>query len=83
MTDSLHDWVDELAAALQVDASLADVDVLLDLARDAAHQVARPAAPLTAFLVGLAAGREGTAQAVTDAVSTAHALLAERLPGTD
>jgi hypothetical protein len=30
---------------------------VLDLARDAAHQVARPAAPLTAYLLGVAVGR--------------------------
>ena len=29
---------------------------VLDLVRDVAHQVNRPAAPLTAFLVGLAHG---------------------------
>lgn len=32
-------------------------DPLLDLVRDVAHGVARPAGPLTAFLVGLAAGQ--------------------------
>lgn len=31
--------------------------VILDLARDAAHGVARPAAPLTAYLVGVAVGQ--------------------------
>jgi hypothetical protein len=31
--------------------------VILDLARDAAHAVARPAAPLTAYLVGVAVGQ--------------------------
>lgn len=30
---------------------------VLDLARDAAHQIDRPAAPLTSFLVGVAVGR--------------------------
>jgi hypothetical protein len=34
-------------------------DLVLDLARDVAHGVARPAAPLTTFLLGLAAGRAG------------------------
>ena len=33
---------------------------LLDLARDAAHEVERPAAPLTTFLVGVAVGRGAT-----------------------
>ncbi|WP_435106477.1 DUF6457 domain-containing protein [Nocardiopsis synnemataformans] len=34
-----------------------DVDRVLDLARDAAHSVARPAAPLTTYLLGVAVGQ--------------------------
>ncbi|MDL4820708.1 DUF6457 domain-containing protein [Actinomadura sp. OS1-43] len=34
-----------------------DRDLVLDLARDVAHGVARPGAPLTAYLLGLAVGR--------------------------
>ena len=55
------------------------VTSLLDLARDAAHGVARPAAPLTTFLVGLAAGQRGaTAEAVRDAAEIARRLATER-----
>lgn len=36
-----------------------DRDLVLDLARDVAHGVARPAAPLTTYLVGMAAGAAG------------------------
>jgi len=56
----LERWVAELAEVLDVPelASL-DLGLVLDLARDAAHGVARPAAPLTTFLVGFAAGRVG------------------------
>ena len=46
------------------------VRILLDLARDAAHEVERVAAPLTTFLAGVAVGRGAalapTATAVTD-----------------
>lgn len=34
-----------------------DVDRILDLARDAAHSVTRPAAPLTTYLLGIAVGQ--------------------------
>ena len=78
MTNPLQDWVAELAAALQLDPSLVDADLLLDLARDAAHRVERPAAPLTTFVVGLAAGRTGTPEAIAEAFATAHALLSQR-----
>lgn len=75
---TLEEWVVELAAALDLPADSADIVLLLDLARDAAHTVARPAAPVTTFLVGLAAGRAGgRPEAVATAVATARTLLGE------
>ncbi|MFI5755999.1 NTP transferase domain-containing protein [Streptomyces sp. NPDC051569] len=71
----LDEWItavkDELGIELDV-----DTEVLLDLARDAAHGVARPAAPLTTFLVGYAAARagDGGPQAVAEAARKAAAL---------
>ncbi|MGW6139124.1 NTP transferase domain-containing protein [Streptomyces sp. NPDC055144] len=71
----LDEWIsaakDELGIELDVDTG-----VLLDLARDAAHGVARPAAPLTTFLVGYAAattggGREAVAEACAKAAALA------------
>ena len=53
---TLPGWAAELAAALDLPADV-PVKQLLDLARDAAHRVERPAAPITTFLVGLAVGR--------------------------
>jgi hypothetical protein len=79
MTNPLDAWVHELSTALGVEPDSTDVQLVLDLARDAAHGVARPAAPLTTFLVGLAAGlRGGDRTAVTDAVTAAERLLAAR-----
>ncbi len=55
----LTDWTDRATAELGLGDVLDDVAIatILDLARDAAHNVARPAAPLTTFLLGLAVGR--------------------------
>jgi hypothetical protein len=84
VTNPLDGWVAELAAALGVDAGAVDRDLLLDVARDAAHQVARPAAPLTTFLVGLAAGlRGGDAEAIRSAADTAQRLAATHRPVED
>ena len=61
----LDDWLREAAASLEVspaDAAVLGEDAvtaLLDLARDAAHGVARPAAPLATFVLGLAVGASG------------------------
>jgi Domain of unknown function (DUF6457) len=79
MTNPLDAWVHELAGELGVDPAATDVTTLLDVARDAAHGVARPAAPLTTFLVGLAAGqRGGSPEAVAEAAAIAQRLIAER-----
>jgi len=53
----MDEWVS--AACAELDLSPADVDVrvVLDLARDVAHHVLRPGAPVTAYLLGVAVGR--------------------------
>lgn len=53
--EDLEEWVSALCSALGVERSSVDVAAILDLARDAARGVARPAAPVTAFIAGLAA----------------------------
>lgn len=55
----LQVWVRLLEPALGVAADEVDLGAVLDLAREAAHQVARPAAPVTTFLAGYAAGLRG------------------------
>ena len=54
---TLDRWIEAACAELGVEAALVDQRMILDLARDAAHQVDRPAAPVTAFLLGVAVGR--------------------------
>ena len=60
---TLDDWTAAVVAELGI-ADLVDDrtrDLVLDMTKDVAHGVARPAAPLTAYLMGLAAGRAGSA----------------------
>lgn len=52
----LVDWIDALAQKLDIDPDDVDLKAVLDLARDAAHNIERPAAPVTTFMVGYAAG---------------------------
>ena len=52
----LDRWVDALEAELGLPPGTVDVGAVLDLARDAAHQVARPAAPVSTYAAGYAAG---------------------------
>jgi Domain of unknown function (DUF6457) len=54
---TLDNWTDALCAELGLDPTDVDKKTVLDLARDAAHSVDRPAAPLTTYLLGVAVGR--------------------------
>ncbi|WP_449066215.1 DUF6457 domain-containing protein [Planomonospora algeriensis] len=56
----LEEWTALVCKELGVDPAQVDRDALLDLTKDVAHGVARPAAPLTAYVLGLAQGA-GTA----------------------
>ncbi|OLE22717.1 MAG: hypothetical protein AUG44_24280 [Actinobacteria bacterium 13_1_20CM_3_71_11] len=72
---TLEDWIATVCAELDVDP--VDTTLVLDLARDVAHGVARPAAPLTAYLLGLAVGRGADARQAAAAVTA----LATSWPG--
>jgi hypothetical protein len=52
---NLHDWIDELCDVLDIDTEV-DEALILDLAKVAADNVVRPAAPVTTYLLGYAAG---------------------------
>ena len=54
---NLHDWIDELCDVLDVETEV-DEALMLDLARDAAHNVERRAAPITTYLLGYAAAAQ-------------------------
>ena len=53
----LSDWTEAACKELGLEPGDLERDLVLDLARDVAHGVTRPAAPLTAYLLGLAVGR--------------------------
>lgn len=68
-------WVSALCEQLGVPVDDVDVGGILDLAKDAAHNVERPAAPVTAFVAGYAAAlRGGGDAAVTSSLDTAGEL---------
>jgi hypothetical protein len=78
----LADWSNEVRAALGIEADV-DIRSLLGLAGVVAHSVVRPAAPLTTYLVGFAAGRaaalgEDAAAAAAAATRIAKDLAARR-----
>jgi len=84
---TLEDWLNAVRAELALDDTTESDDtteldvpteqsLVLDLARDVAHAVARPAAPLTAYLLGIAIGRgadpRGAAATITALANSWH-----------
>lgn len=59
--EALDAWLAAAAAELGVDSEAVRIGTVLDVARDVAHDVARPAAPLSTFLLGVAYARSGAA----------------------
>jgi hypothetical protein len=62
--ENLYAWAREAAEAAGVPAWTAEREAVahvLDLARDTAHGVARPAAPVGSFIAGVAVGLAGAA----------------------
>ena len=55
--NTLESWTEAVCAEFGIDPSAAATRTVLDVTRDVAHEVARPAAPLTAYLLGVAVGR--------------------------
>jgi hypothetical protein len=55
--NELDAWVAAASAELRLAPSDVQAKVVLDVARDVAHQVLRPGAPVTAYLMGVAVGR--------------------------
>lgn len=61
---SLDDWVAAVSAELDLPEGL-DTAAVLDLARDVAHAVLRPAPPVTTWLAGMAVAGGADASDVT------------------
>jgi hypothetical protein len=77
---TLDRWTEAACAELGLTPAQVPVRMVLDLARDVAHQVERPAAPLTAFLLGLAVGQ---GRPVGDAAAVLSELAARWEPAVD
>lgn len=75
-TVNLHDWIDELCDILDVSTEV-DEGLILDLARVAAHNVQRTAAPISAYILGYAAGlHEAEPEEIERMAAKASALAA-------
>lgn len=72
--EELDQWLAAAAAELGVDPTSVEIGTVLKLAGDVAHGVARPAAPLTAYLLGLAVGRSVAADDASELTAKARVL---------
>ena len=61
--ERVETWISQVTAELGVPAP-ASLDVILDVAKDAAHRIERPAAPITTYLLGYAVAQGADPQTV-------------------
>lgn len=73
---NLHDWIDELCDVLELETEV-DEGLVLDLAKIVAVNVERPAAPVTAYLLGVAVGANDADPSGTEKLAARAQLLAE------
>ena len=71
-------WVVAVSEELGLPALPSDTRTILDMTKDVAHNVDRPAAPVTAYLIGIAVGR---GMRLPDAIERVQE-LADSWPGT-
>lgn len=57
--EALDEWADALRERFGLSTEDVPIALILNLAKDVADGVARPAAPFSAFVAGLVAGRAG------------------------
>ena len=74
--EALDAWADALRERFDLAPEELPVALILDLARDVALGVARPAAPFSAFAAGLVAGRAGDSPEDTAAAVAAITAMA-------
>ncbi len=55
--NELDAWITAAAAELGLAPGVVEPKLALDVARDVAHSVLRPGAPVTTYLMGVAVGR--------------------------
>jgi hypothetical protein len=77
---NLHDWIDELCDALDLEVEV-DEALILDVAREAAHRVERPAAPVSTFLLGYASALAGGSVEKTERLAGRALDLASKWEG--
>ena len=65
----LDTWIAAACDELGLNPSDVDAKSVLDVARDVAHNVVRPGAPVTAYLMGIAVGRGADPAEVADRLS--------------
>lgn len=54
-----RDWVEHTCALLGIDADLVDIHAIHALTKTVAHELDRPLAPVSSFMLGLAIGTRG------------------------
>jgi hypothetical protein len=79
----LEAWLAAAGPEIGIDPAEVPAALVLDLARDVAHGVVRPGAPVTAYLLGLAVGRGADPSEMAERLSALALTWPSAEPGTE
>ncbi len=79
----LDEWLAVVADNFGLEATEVSIPQILNVAADVAHSVARPAAPLSTFLLGLALGKSAGATSLDDLAKNLSALAKSWQPAEE
>lgn len=74
-------WVENACTALDLDPADVDIDLVHELSKNVSHEVTRPLAPVSSYLLGIAVGRRLERGEPVDAAAQRE--IADRVPLTD
>ena len=74
-------WVEKACTALDLDPADVDIDLVHELSKNVSHEVTRPLAPVSSYLLGIAVGRRLERGEPVDAAAQRE--IADRVPLTD
>lgn len=74
-----HDWVEQACARVEVDPSHVDITAIHALTKRVAHNLDRPLAPVSSYILGVAVGLAAADVADGTVDASARAALMDRL----
>jgi hypothetical protein len=80
---TVEEWLTKVGAVLEVPINEVPINPALDISREIAHAVARPAVPMSMYVLGYAAGLRGSMAGTESDFARISELVAQVVSGRE